>query len=36
MLICALTGRKVPPGKLPQDVAAVVMNVSSLRVIGKY
>ena len=36
MLIYALTGRKVPPGKLPHDVKALVMNVSTLRFIGKY
>lgn len=36
MLIYALTGRKVPPGKLPHDVKALVMNVGTLRFIGKY
>jgi len=36
MLIYALTGRKVPPGKLPHDVKVLVMNVSTLRFIGKY
>ena len=36
MLIYALTGRKVPTGKLPHDVKTLVMNVSTLRFIGKY
>jgi len=36
MLIYSLTGRKVPPGMLPHDVKTLVMNVSTLRVIGKY
>lgn len=36
MLIYALTGRKVPPGKLPHDVKTLVMNISTLRFIGKY
>lgn len=36
MLIYSLTGRKVPTGKLPHDVRVIVMNVSTLRVIGKY
>ena len=36
MLIYSLTGRKVPPGKLPFDVKTLVMNVSTLRFIGKY
>lgn len=36
MLIYSLTGRRVPPGKLPHDVKVLVMNVSTLRVLGKY
>lgn len=36
MLIYSLTGRKVPTGKLPSDVHTLVMNVSTLRMIGKY
>ena len=36
MLIYSLTGRKVPPGKLPSDVKTLVMNISTLRFIGKY
>ena len=36
MLIYTLTGRKVPPGKLPIDVHTLVMNVSTLRFIGLY
>ncbi|MBN2027315.1 MAG: electron transport complex subunit RsxC [Actinobacteria bacterium] len=29
MLICALTGRKVPPGKLPSEVGCLVQNVGT-------
>lgn len=36
MLIYSLTGRKVPAGKLPHDVKVLVMNVSTLRFIGKH
>lgn len=36
MLIYSLTGRKVPTGKLPHDVHVLVMNITTLRVIGKY
>ncbi|MBN1892390.1 MAG: electron transport complex subunit RsxC [Clostridiales bacterium] len=36
MFIYALTGRKVPPGKLPHDVGVLVLNVSTARHIGKY
>ena len=36
MLIYSLTGRKVPPGKLPYDVRVLVMNVGTLRFIGEY
>jgi electron transport complex protein RnfC len=30
MLIYAVTGRKVPPGKLPMDVSVIVLNVQSV------
>jgi len=36
MLIYSMTGRKVPPGKLPMDVGVVVMNVSSVSFIAEY
>ena len=36
MLIYALTGRKVPPGKLPSDVGVVVMNVNSVSFINEF
>lgn len=36
MLIYAITGRKVPPGKLPADVGVVVMNVNSVSFISEY
>ncbi len=36
MLIYALTGKKVPPGKLPLDVGVVVMNVNSVSFISEY
>jgi len=36
MFIYSLTGRKVPTGKLPHDVHVLVMNITTLRVIGKY
>lgn len=36
MLIYSMTGRKVPPGKLPLDVGVVVMNVSSVSFIAEY
>ena len=36
MLIYSLTGRKIPAGKLPHDVRVLVMNITTLRVIGKY
>lgn len=36
MFIYALTGRKVPPGKLPHDVHVTVLNVSTVRQIGLY
>lgn len=36
MLIYALTGRKVPSGKLPADVGVVVMNVNSVSFVEQY
>lgn len=36
MLIYSLTGREVPSGKLPIEVGAVVLNVSTVRFIAKY
>lgn len=36
MLIKALTGREVPPGKLPHDVSCLVMNVASVAFIAGY
>ncbi|NSW89649.1 MAG: electron transport complex subunit RsxC [Firmicutes bacterium] len=36
MLIYSLTGRKVPPGKLPLDVGVVVMNVNSVSFVAEY
>ncbi len=36
MLIYAVTGRKVPPGKLPHDVGVIVMNVNSVSFISEY
>jgi len=36
MLINALTGRKVPPGGLPMDVGALVMNVNSVAFISSF
>ena len=36
MLIYACTGRRVPPGKLPHDVNAVVLNVSSVAAVYDY
>lgn len=36
MFIYTLTGRKVPTGKLPHDVGVMVLNVSTVRHIGKY
>jgi len=35
-LIYAVTGRKVPPGKLPADVGCVVFNVNSISFMAKY
>ncbi len=36
VLIQSVTGRRVPPGKLPSDVGVVVMNVASVSFIGRY
>jgi electron transport complex protein RnfC len=36
MLIYSVTGRKVPPGKLPMDVGVIVMNVNSVSFISEY
>ncbi len=36
MLIYALTGRKVQPGKLPADSGVVVMNVNSASFLAQY
>lgn len=35
-LIKTLTGREVPPGKLPHDVSCLVMNVASVAFIAEY
>jgi len=36
MLIKTLTGREVPPGKLPSDVGCLVMNVASVAFVADY
>jgi electron transport complex protein RnfC len=36
MLIFTLTGRQVPPGKLPADAGCVVMNVTSVSFLNGY
>ncbi len=36
VLIQSVTGREVPPGKLPSDVGCVVMNVASVSFLGRY
>ncbi len=36
MLILALTGREVPPGKLPADAGCIVMNVGSAAFVASY
>ncbi|MEZ4357106.1 MAG: electron transport complex subunit RsxC [Eubacteriales bacterium] len=36
VLINIVTGRQVPTGKLPSDVGALVMNLSSIAFIAKY
>ncbi|HAA26024.1 MAG TPA: electron transport complex subunit RsxC [Ruminiclostridium sp.] len=35
-LIYTVTGRKVPPGKLPADVGCLVFNVNSISFMAKY
>lgn len=36
MLIYSITGKKVPPGKLPLDIGVVVMNVNSISFVAEY
>lgn len=36
MLIKTLTGREVPPGKLPSEVGCLVMNVASVAFVAEY
>ena len=36
MLVRSVTGRKIPPGKLPFDVGCVVMNAASVAFIARY
>ena len=36
ILIKSVTGREVPPGKLPSDVGCIVMNVTSIAVLARY
>lgn len=36
ILIQSVTGKQVPPGKLPSDVGCVVMNVESVSFLGRY
>ena len=36
VMINSVTGRQVPPGKLPADVGCVVMNVQSISFLGRY
>ncbi len=36
ILIKSVTGREVPPGKLPSDVGCIVMNVTSIAVLSRY
>lgn len=36
VLIQAVTGRKVPAGKLPSDVGVIVMNVGSLAALARF
>lgn len=36
VLIRSVTGRKVPPGRLPADVGCVVMNVASVAFFSRY
>ena len=36
IMIQSVTGRRVPPGKLPSDVGCIVSNVASIAFIGRY
>ena len=36
VMIAAVTGRQVPPGKLPADVGCVVMNVESVTTLARF
>ncbi|MDR0314533.1 MAG: electron transport complex subunit RsxC, partial [Oscillospiraceae bacterium] len=36
VMIQSVTGKRVPPGKLPSDVGCVVMNVASVAFISRY
>lgn len=36
VLIYSVTGKQVPPGKLPADVGCVVMNVQTVSSLGKF
>ena len=36
VIIHAVTGRKVPPGKLPADAGCLVMNVASVAFVARY
>lgn len=36
MLVYTTTGRKIPAGKLPSDVGAVVMNITTIAALNKY
>lgn len=36
MMVQSVTGKKVPPGKLPADVGCIVMNVASVAFINRY
>lgn len=36
VLVYTVTGRKIPPGRLPADVGCVVMNVTSVGLFSRY
>lgn len=36
VLIYSVTGKQVPPGKLPADVGCVVMNIQSISTLGRF
>lgn len=36
VLVRAVTGRRIPPGKLPADVGVLVMNVTSVAFLARY